>query len=606
MRASTGSPVSRGRWRAFLPAGPGASGSSRKIARAALACACAGLLAGCRSAGPGDPPKATGRRGESGARLITVSGQQGIELGMESVQLADVATAPVQIRKLGSAVEPVGQVSATDSGVIQITSRLPGRIVGVFASVGQRVHRGQVLAKVDSVDLAQAEGAYQTALAHERLTYNQLLQQRKLARFGAIDQPAVEDARRSFAAAQAAVKSDEAQIATDRVALQNTRKLVDLGEITRKPMDDARNAWAQAQAALVQARVNLHSTKASLDRARILYRNGIYSKQQLEDAETAYNNAVASLQQSETAEKLTADELKRQEQIYHQNLNGASAVQAALSKLQQDQHMYQNDLTALQLAKRALQRAVAVRKSGIPISQALQQAEDAFEEAKVAVEAAANTLRLYGVAPGTGVVQLVNGRAIIPITAPMDGIVTQRSMVVGQVTDTSTPLLKIVNLDQVYVDAQVYEKDLTQVAVGNPVSVLVSAYPGRVFRGTVSYIGKEVNPDTRTLTVRTVIQNPGWVLRPGMFASVRIGSSARAGLAAVPEDAVFQEGNLHMVYVQVSDRSFVKRVVQVGPSVSGWAPVYKGLNPGERVVVRGGLFLEAEQNKLQNEKRGAA
>ena len=584
----------------------GCAARRRSWAWGLFACAFLGLQAGCHRSLPMDPARPSGKEGESGTRLITVGGEQGVELGLDSLRLADVATAPVQVKSLGASMEPVGEVAPTDSGTIQITSRLPGRITAVYASVGQRVHKGQILAQIDSVDLAQAEGSYQTALAHERLTYNQLLQQRKLAKFGAIDEPAVEDARRTFAAAQAAVKSDEAQIATDRVALQNTRKLVDLGEITRKPVDDARNAWSQAQAALVQARVNLHSTKASLDRVRILYRNGIYSKQQLEDAETAYNNAVASVQQSETAEKLTADELKRQEEIYKQNLNGASAVQAALSKLQQDQHTYRNDLTALELARRALKRAVTVRKSGIPVSQALQQAEDAYEEAKVAVEAAANTLRLYGVAPGAGAVQLVNGRAIIPITAPLEGIITQRNMVVGQVTDTSTPLLKIVNLDRVYVDAQVYEKDLTEVVLGSPVSIRVSAYPGRVFRGSVSYIGKEVNPDTRTLTVRTIISNPGWLLRPGMFASVRIGAGMKIGRPAVPDEAVFQENNARIVYVQVSDRSFVKRVVEVGPAVNGWTPVYKGLRPGEKVVVRGGLFLEAEQNKLQNERRGAA
>lgn len=563
------------------------------------------VLAGCHDIHAADPPSsATGD--ETGARLTRVGSGQGLELDPAGASLAGVTTTVAGAQDLLQAIQPAGEVAATDSGTVQVTSRLPGRIAQVFATTGMKVKRGQVLATVDSVDLTQAEASYQTALQHLRLTRNQLEQQRRLAGYGSLSEPAVEDAQRAFAAAQAAVNSDRAQIDLDKLTLSNTQQLVNLGEITRKPVDDAQNAYAQTQAASVQARVNLHSTKANLDRAKLLFQSGVFSKQQLEDAETAYSNAEAATQQTSTAEGLAKDELSRQQTIYKQNLNGASSLQAAQSKVQQDQHQYQNDLTSLGLARVALRRAQAVRKSGIPVNQALQQAQDAFDEANVALQGSGNTLKLYGLAPGAGVLQLANGHAVIPVMAPLDGIVASRSMVVGQITDTATPLAKIVNLGQVYVNAQVYEQDVTDVVPGSPVALHVPAYPGRTFQGRVVDIGREVSPDTRTLTVRTLVANPNWLLRPGMYATIRMTVRQGASRLAIPEQAVFQEGNGQAVYLQVGDRLFVKRSIRVGPASQGRVPILSGISPGDKVVVAGNLFLESEQEKLESRKRGAA
>jgi cobalt-zinc-cadmium efflux system membrane fusion protein len=559
------------------------------------------FLSGCRGT-----PKLVAPKPEVETHLISFHGQSGLEIGAESAGVAGVTTAPAEVQDLHATVQPTGQVAATDSDAVQVTSRLPGKVVDALVSVGMLVRQGQLIARVDSVDLTQAEATYQTALAHARLTYNQLQQQRKLARYGALSEQPIEDARKAYAAAQAAVAGDQAQLALDRTTLANTRQLIQMGEITRKPVEDAQNAYAQAHAARVQSQVTLQSTKANFDRAKILFNGGIYSKQQLEDAETAYNNAVASVEQNTTQEKLASEELDRQKNIYKQNLNGAASLQQAQSKLQQDQHTYQNDLTAQRLAHTQLIRAETVHRSGIPINQALQQAQDAYDEARVAVSGAEETLRLYGVRPGEGAAQLQNGHVIIPVVSPISGIVVARNMVVGQLTDTSTPLARVVNLRRVYVDAQVYETEIGEIAVGNPIRLRVAAYPYRLFTGRVQYVGNEVNPDTRTLTVRTVIPNPGGLLRPGMFATMLIGSGAGRHSLAIPADAVLQQGAHQVVYVQVTPRQFVKRTVRVGAAVNGRVPVRSGVSPGERVVVSGNVLLQREQEKLESEKRAAA
>ena len=285
-----------------------------------------------------------------GAKLVQIAGMQGIQIDPAGIKLAGIATEVAGTDKLTATTQPTGEVQPTDAGAIQVTSRLPGKIAGAFVSVGDRVHKGQLIATVDSIDLANAEAAYQTAVSHAGLAKHQLEQQRQLAGYGSLSEQPVEDARKNAAAADAAVAGDEAQIKVDRLALESTQKLLAMGEITKKPVEDAQNAVAQSQAAASQARVALASAKKNLDRTKILFDGGIYSRQQMEDADAAYKTAVASNEQATTSEKLAKEELKRQETIYKQNLNGAASLQGAQSKLQQDEHGYQNDLTAQGLA----------------------------------------------------------------------------------------------------------------------------------------------------------------------------------------------------------------------------------------------------------------
>ena len=557
------------------------------------------LLSGCHS----QTPASSSEHDESGAHLVTIAGRPGLALDEASHRLAGVTTETAGISDISPSVQPTGEVAPTDSGTVQVTARLPGKITEARVSVGTRVSRGEILATVDSVDLTQAEATYRTAEEHARLASNQLIQQRRLAGFGTISEQPIEDTRKALSAAEAAVSSDEAQIQLDQLTLKNTKQLVDLGEITRKPVEDAQNAYAQAQAALSQAGVNLHSTKANLDRASILFNGGVFSKQQFEDAETAYNNAVASADQAKTQENLASEELKRQQAIYAKNLNGTASLQQAQSKLQQDEHTYSSDLIARSLAAKQLARAQVVHRSGIPVSQALQQAQDTYDEARVALQGAASALRLYGVSPSTSVAQLANGHVVIPVVSPIDGIVTARNMVVGQMTDIATPLVKVVNLDRVYVDAQVYEKDIAGIRLGDPIRIQVAAFPKRTFSGQVSYVGNEVNPDTRTLTVRTEVQNPGWLLRPSMYATVLIGSRHGVRSLAIPSEAVLQEGTNQIVYVEVSPGQFAQRKVTLGTAVGSRVPIRSGLAVGDKVVVTGNVLLQQEQSTLDSEQR---
>jgi RND family efflux transporter MFP subunit len=542
---------------------------------------------------------------DNAPKLVKVGGVEGVQMSPESLKLAGITVISATSSSLSTSMQPTGEVAPTDSGTIQITPRLGGKITEALVSVGDRVHKGQVIGSVDSVDLAQAEAAYATAVSHANLTRNQLHQQKKLAGFGSLSEQPLEDARKASFAADAAISSDEAQIRVDALALENTKRLVAMGEITRKPVEDAQNAHALAQSALTQATVTLHSAKANVDRAKILIDGGIYSKQQFEDAEASYKSAIAGEDQAKTAEKLSKEELNRQETIYKENLNGSGSLQGAQSKLQQDNQTYRNDLEVQRLAHTQYERAKAVRKSGIPISSALQAAQDTYDAALIAEQSAGNTLKMYGIQPGSSVGQLRNGRVVIPIVSPIEGLVAARAMVVGQNVDMTAVLARVVNLDKVYVDAQIYEKDVQGVSAGDSVQISVTALPNHPFTGKVQNVASEVNPDTRTVTVRTVIDNHGWLLRPGMYASILIGSHKSIHAIALPTEAILQEDEKQIVYVQAAAGQFVKRVVKLGAPIGGKVPIISGLSPGDQVVVSGNVFIEKEQEKLQSGKSGS-
>ncbi|MCA1597102.1 MAG: efflux transporter periplasmic adaptor subunit, partial [Chloroflexi bacterium] len=119
-------------------------------------------------------------------------------------------------------------------------------------------------------------------------------------------------------------------------------------------------------------------------------------------------------------------------------------------------------------------------------------------------------------------------------------------------------------------------------------------------------VGNEVATDTRTITVRTVIANPGWVLRPGMFATMLVGSRSTSSSLAVPTDAVMQDDSQQIVYVEVAPHQYLRRVVTTGPAVGNQVPIISGLAPGERVVTGGNELLQNELSRLANEKGTAA
>jgi len=185
----------------------------------------------------------------------------------------------------------------------------------------------------------------------------------------------------------------------------------------------------------------------------------------------------------------------------------------------------------------------------------------------------------------------------VSLPAPTSGTVTSRTVNSGEVIEANKELLRVTDLSSVWVVGQVYEKDLGKVHVGSGASITTDAYPGRVFRGRVSYVDPKVDPQTRTAQARIELANPGQQLKIGMYVSVALAALTSAGstVPVVPAAAVQNVGTRQVTFVVTSNPSvFAMRSVRVGPESSGYCPVLEGLSVGDRIVTEGSFMLRAE------------
>jgi RND family efflux transporter MFP subunit len=185
----------------------------------------------------------------------------------------------------------------------------------------------------------------------------------------------------------------------------------------------------------------------------------------------------------------------------------------------------------------------------------------------------------------------------VSLPAPASGTVTSRTVNSGEVIEANKELLRVTDLSSVWVVAQVYEKDLGKIHIGSGASVTTDAYPGRVFRGQISYVDPKVDLQTRTAQARIELANPGQQLKIGMYVNVSfitLGSAA-SSVPVVPVAAVQNIGNQQVVFVATSDPNvFAMRSVRLGPESKGYYPVLEGLSVGDRIVTEGSFMLRAE------------
>jgi len=183
---------------------------------------------------------------------------------------------------------------------------------------------------------------------------------------------------------------------------------------------------------------------------------------------------------------------------------------------------------------------------------------------------------------------------MIPARAPIAGIVIERHVTAGTAVTPGTPLFLVSDLSHIWALAEIDEARLSSVAVGRPVEVRVSAYPGETFAGTISFVGDVVNPKTRRVTVRCAVPNLDRRLKPEMFASVALAAGEPREVVVVPSAAVHQRGADAVVYVQTAPGRFVPRTVITGPEADGLVEIRSGLKGGETVATTGSFLLKSE------------
>jgi cobalt-zinc-cadmium efflux system membrane fusion protein len=230
---------------------------------------------------------------------------------------------------------------------------------------------------------------------------------------------------------------------------------------------------------------------------------------------------------------------------------------------------------------------------------ALDAAENDVRSAEVALEATRNRLRILG-KTDQEITDFQEKGTIDPatlITAPIAGTIVQRKVGPGQYVGSGStdPVFIIGDLSTVWVVAFIRETEAPIVHVGQQIYFTVLAYPDRSFPATISYVAAALDPATRRLLVRATVNNDAGLLKPEMFASVKILSGESDKAVAVPRDAIIYEGEAARVWVvrdKDNDKAIELRRIKVGLTNGSMVEVLKGLAPGDSVVTKGSLFID--------------
>jgi cobalt-zinc-cadmium efflux system membrane fusion protein len=197
-------------------------------------------------------------------------------------------------------------------------------------------------------------------------------------------------------------------------------------------------------------------------------------------------------------------------------------------------------------------------------------------------------LRRFGVSDNTS-----HGTFLTPLKAPFFGVITKAQASPGDVVDAGRDVFTVADLSRVWVQAEVYEKDLGRIRIGQIAFITVDTYPNQPFEGKVAYISDVLDPQTRVARVRCEVANHDLRLKTDMFANIELPTKFSKQALAVPAGALQEVEGKNVVFIRHSATQFEKREVERGVTVNNQTEIVSGLKPGEPVVTQGAFHLKS-------------
>jgi cobalt-zinc-cadmium efflux system membrane fusion protein len=248
---------------------------------------------------------------------------------------------------------------------------------------------------------------------------------------------------------------------------------------------------------------------------------------------------------------------------------------------------------AFQLADRSLRRSKDLYEHHAIAERDLEAAESVRTQASADLDAAEQTLKILGISKPESV---VGKPAVseIPVLSPIAGEVVERLASPGQVLQAgATQVFTISDMSSVWVLANIYQKDLPYVRLGDAVTITADSYPGTEFHGKISYIAAALDANTRTLQARIDVKNPQGKLKKDMYVVATVQAETIQDALTVPAAAVLRDAeNQPFVYVVSQNNEYGRRAVTLGVSDGGNTQIVSGVKPGDHVVGDGSLFLQ--------------
>lgn len=268
------------------------------------------------------------------------------------------------------------------------------------------------------------------------------------------------------------------------------------------------------------------------------------------------------------------------------------------SELSTQQLAYLKALSQLDLARRNADRAKSLFEADVISAAEFQRRQAEYQIAMAESNAAADQLKLLGVSPAAisklGSKGTIN--SVTPVVSTLRGVVVERNLNQGQVVQPADVLFVVADLSRLWAVAQVPEQQVSQVKPGQSVSLEIPALGNEKRVGKLIHVGQTVNPETRTVLVRTELDNSDGQLKPAMLATMLIEAKPVDRLV-IPERAVVRENDADHVFVADEGGSFRLRPVKLGISQDNYRIVLSGLKTGEKVVVDGAFHLNNERNR---------
>ncbi len=261
---------------------------------------------------------------------------------------------------------------------------------------------------------------------------------------------------------------------------------------------------------------------------------------------------------------------------------------------------YLKTKSRLDLARTNLKREETLFEKRVSPEKDVLKARQELKETEADLNLAREKFRILGIDISHFEEKKTNGEhPLVPISSPIGGVVIEKSVSQGEVVSPDKILFVVANLSNLWVVIDILEKDVGLIRSGLSAHVSVTAFPGRTFKGKISYAGDIIDEKTRTAKARVSVDNSSGLLKPGMFATVSI-DSAKGSIqkaVAVPEEAVFLDGSERYVFIQEGNERFVPRRVSVGSASGLKIEIKEGLKTGETVVTKGVFTLKSELKK---------
>ncbi len=518
-------------------------------------------------------PLAFGHAGHSHGNEF--GGQEGgsseVKIDSETALRLGIKVAPVEKQKLPVEIVATGQLDLLPNQKVEVTSPIKGKILQLLVQPGTRVKAGQPLATMTSPELGDLRVAAQEKKSEATASFQQAVAELQLA-------------QENYRKVEQLVKADReqalSQLAVAQSRLSREQQLVKNGSLVQvaKTSYQRQQQISKAEIAAAQTEVNVATERYQQDLK--LAAGGALPRRQVLESQAKLAEARSALAKAQSQPGLLQAETelrKAETELPLRELREAEK-QVAEAKGQLNKALYQ--------------------KSFI-------EAESQLRKAQSAVTAAQNRQNLSAATYNTRMAQLGNidnQNGIITIKSPIEGTVAvraasseeNRDITTGQsVADAGAKIMTITDDRQVMATANIYEKDLGRVKLGQEAKVKVG---NEMFAGTVSRIGTAVEGQSRVVPVQVAISNNG-TLKAGMFAELRlITDESTEPIVAVPTTAIVEADGKKMVYVQGSN-AYQAVPVTLGQTIGDFVEVKTGLFVGDQVVIQRAMQLYAQSLK---------